>query len=61
MKRKDIPVFVGTIEEAINVLEYHAHKHAYSNDSEHRRLVAYLQKAKEKNARRTSGSKEGHI
>lgn len=61
MKRKNIPVFVGAIEDAINVLEYHAYKYNYSNDSEHRCLVAYLQKAKEQNARRTGGPKEGHI
>lgn len=61
MKRKNVPVFVGAIEDAINVLEYHAHKHDYFNDVEHRRLVAYLQKAKEQSARRTGGSKGGHI
>ncbi len=61
MKRKNVPVFVGAIEDAINVLEYHAHKYKYSNDAEHQRLVVYLQKAKEKNTRRTGGSKGGHI
>lgn len=61
MKRKDVPLFVRAIEDAISVLEYYAHKNNYINDSEHNRLVAYLQKAKEKNAKKANLSEEQHI